>query len=180
MRFKTKLVTAAMIVAVIIATTVAVTAPAEDEKPEEMKAKNTTLAQKEIPAAVLTAFHKAYPKAKITGTDADADSTGTLYEIESADGGAKRTTVYTADGALIEVEDVIAMKDLPSEAQAEITKAYPDGEIKTIERATRGDAVTFEATIESGEMRAEMVFDKAGKLIWSDKKAEDEGEEEDD
>ena len=177
MQFKTKLVTAAMVVATIATMLLAVLVWAEDENPET---KNATLTKKDVPAAVLTAFHKAYPNAEIRGVDADTDSAGTVYELESADGGAKRTTVYTADGTLIEVEDVIAMKDLPSEAQTGIVKAYPDGEVKMIERATRGDTVTFEVTIESGETRAEMVFDKAGKIIRSDKIAEDEGEEEDD
>ncbi len=186
MRFKMKLIPTAILVATIAALTMAVTARAEDEKSEgkeAMEAKEAKMSQKDLPGAVLTAFQKAYPKAKINGVSTENDSTGkvTEFEIESAEGAAKRTIALAADGTILEVEEDITMKDLPQNAQEEIAKTYPKGEAKMIERVMKGDVITFEALIQSGETSAEMVFDKTGKVIKSEKKAEDEeGDEEED
>jgi len=174
MQFKLKFVSIGLLVAVVAASSVAVIVRANDEDAE---GKETKLAQKDLPANVLTAFQKAYPKAEIKGVDKEVDSSGIVYEIESVEGTAKRTTVFTSAGILSEVEEVITMKDLPQTAQQSLKANYPEGEAVAIERVTRGDTVTFEVLMESDEAQTELVFDQDGKTIKTEMKAEDEDDE---
>ena len=164
---------------VVLATTLAALSlgamlRAEDEDAEESDARMT---RADLPAAIMAAFEQAYPKAEITGVDKDTDSTGIVYEIESKDSGTQRTVVYTGAGALLEIEEAIALTDLPKAAQQHLKSDYPKAEITAIERATRGDAVTYEVLLESGEDRTEIVFDHAGQTMTVENNIKDEDEE---
>jgi hypothetical protein len=178
-----KLVPVLILVATIALLSMAATARAEDEKLEEIGTREATMTQKDLPAAVLTAFQKSYPKAEISGVSEETDSTTTLFEIESVEGTAKRTIIFTADGKLSAVEEVIATKDLPQAAQQGLATKYPKAEIMMAERVTTEGIVTYEALIATGNDVTEIVFDHTGNTISTEtvsSEENEEGEDEDD
>lgn len=164
------LVSAAIIAALLIST-----ALCDGKKIASGKEQKFT--KKDLPASVLTAFETAYPKAAIKEVCKETDSSATIYEIESTDGGMKRTVSYWADGKIEEIEDAVSLKDLPQAAQQSIAKNYPKGEVENVEKVTKKDVVTFEALVVNGEERIEVVFDSSGKLVKSEKKAANEDEQ---
>lgn len=174
MQTKLKFISFAVLATAFVALSVAAMLRAEVEDSEDANAKMT---RADLPAAVLAAFQQAYPKADIAGVDKDTDSTGVVYEIESTEHGTNRTVVYTGAGALLEVEEAIALADLPPAAQKYMKAEYPKSEVAAAERATRGDAVTYEVLLESGENRTEIVFDKAGQTVSVENSVADEDEE---
>jgi hypothetical protein len=53
---------------------------------------------KDLPAAVIAAFQRTYPKATITGIATEMENGKTLYEVESKDGTINRDLRFTDTG----------------------------------------------------------------------------------
>ena len=130
---------------------------------------------KELPAEVLSAFSKAYPKAKIKGLSREEENGKTYYEIESLDGKTARDISYLADGTVAETEETVATGALPAEVKAAVNKEYPKGKIIKAEKVTRESVVEYEFQITVGKEKHELVVDPSGKVV----KHEKEGKEED-
>jgi hypothetical protein len=146
-----------------------------EKKPEQ--AKEQKLAKEKVPAAVMTAFRKAYPKADIKGAEQETEDSVTFIEIESTDGSVKRSVKYTMDGKVVEVEEQIEAKTLPEAARQTIAKEYPKGTVEKAERITQGDKIHYEAIVGVGEVRTELVFDVSGKTIETEVDKGDQDQE---
>ena len=136
---------------------------------EKESGKEHRLTKKDLPAAVISAFQKQYPNAKIKGVSSEVEDSTAYYEIESVDSTSRRTVLYTSDGKLTEIEEVVSSKQLPDSARAEIAKTYPKGKVEAAEKVTKGDKTTYEVKIENGKENIEAVFDSNGKLINAEK-----------
>lgn len=133
----------------------------EKEKDEEGTEQSIT--RKEMPAAVLAAFAKSYPKAKIIGYSKEVDEGKTVYEIESTEGATHRDVTYAADGTLVSVEESMDLSAMPAAVQQAVNKKFPGGKITKSEKVTKGTAVAFEFEIEFKGKTVEVVFDATGK-----------------
>ncbi len=137
-------------------------ATAADKKEADEEKKLTT---KDLPAVVLSAFEKSYPKATIKGVGSETEGGVTYFEIESVDSTLKRDLLYTPDGKAVEIEETVGLKDLPEAARQTIAKDYPKREMKKAEKAMRDAAVTYDVTIGEGKDKVEVTFDAAGKVL---------------
>jgi hypothetical protein len=129
-----------------------------DEAGHEM-----AVARRDVPAAVLAAFAKAYPNAKIIGYSKETDEGQTVYEIESTEGTIHRDVTYAADGALVSVEETMDLAAMPVAVQQAVNKKFPGGKIAKSEKVTKGARVAYEFEIEFKGKIVEIVFDAAGK-----------------
>ncbi len=127
------------------------------------------------PEAVLTAFHKAYPAAVIGDISKETKGDQTYFEIESVDGKTRRDLLYFPDGKVFEIEEAIAVKDLPNSITKTIKDKYPDGEIHKAEKITRGDIAEYEVLVENGENNLEILLDSKG-VIKSQASTSDDDE----
>jgi hypothetical protein len=151
--------------------------PVAQEKKGEAGEKK--IAKKNLPAPVMAAFQKAYPKATIKGASTEAEEGKTYYEIESLDGKVKRDLLYLADGTVAEIEETVAPADLPPPVKAAVTDKYPKGKISKAEMVTRGAVVAYDVVVKSGKTTVEMSIDPAGKVLKEKKAAvKKEGKEE--
>jgi hypothetical protein len=147
-------------------------------------AQEKKIEKKDLPAPVLTAFQKAYPKATIKGASTEVENGKTYYEIESLDGTVKRDLLYLADGTITEIEESIALSDLPAPVKAALDKKYPKAKISKSEKVTKGAVVAYEVVVISGKTTVEASFDPSGKLLKESKSSgkkegkEEEGEKE--
>jgi len=173
MKFRPQLIKIVVSVA-FIAVLLASSAPCTDK--EKTSDREQMVAKNDLPAAILAAFEKSYPKAIINEIGRETKDSTTTYEIESLDGNVKRTVAYTADAKVTEIEEVIAVKELPEVARQAISKTYPKGKLQEIEKVTRGDVTTFEVLVVTGNNHTELIFDSTGTLIKSEKKAANEDE----
>lgn len=130
----------------------------------------------EAPPAVLTAFHKAYPRAEIKNIGTESKDGTTYYEVESVDSVTRRDILYKEDGTAYEIEEGISGDDLPAAVKKSIDAKYPGGELKKAEKITRADTTQFEVLLENNEKGTEVVFDSSGKIL-SRKATADEDEE---
>jgi hypothetical protein len=135
-------------------------------------AQEKKITKKDLPPAVLAAFQKAYPKAEIKGVSEEKGKDGKMeYEVESVEGKTGRDVAYLADGKVIEVEETCVLPDAVRKA---IDQKYPKGKIEKAERIIKGTKVEYEAVVEVGEKKSEVVLDAAGKILKAEKMGEEE------
>jgi hypothetical protein len=151
-----------------------------------LHAQEKKISRKDVPPAVLAAFDKAYPRAKIRGTSTEVEKGTTYYEIESLDGTQARDILYLADGTAAEIEEVVAAGVLPAPVKAAVGKEFAKAKIAKAEKVTKGTAVTYELHLTLGAKKGSIVVDPSGKVLEKtplkvkEENAEKEGEEEDD
>ena len=131
----------------------------------QVRAQEIKIPQSKVPSAVLSAFAKSYPKARIRATAREREGTLTYYEIESSEGKAVRDLLYTEDGTLAEVEETIAADTLPEAVRGSISKEAPNATITRAERVTRKDALTYEIHLAVRGAKGSMLIDPSGKVL---------------
>ncbi len=138
---------------------------------KDAEGKEARLAKKDLPAPVIAAFTKSYPKAVIKEVGSEMDDSTKVFEIESVDSGVKRTLTYSPDGGILEIEEVTVLANLPAAVRSAITKDYAKGKIERVEKVTKGDSTTFEILVSLDKVRTEVVFDSEGKTLEVEKKS---------
>ena len=145
-------------------------AKAEGQKAEAKKEEAKKEAPKvELSEAAAKAVKEAFPNATIEKVEAEEEDGVKLFEVDLKDGEAEVDVSVAADGMIVEIEMVVALKDVPEAAAAAIKKAAEGGEIQKIEKSEvraevkkEGDAaklvklekakVTFEAKTTKGKV----------------------------
>ena len=121
-----------------------------------------------VPAAVLSAFEKSYPEATIRGFSREEEGGKTLYEVESLEGKTTRDIQYAPDGTVAEIEEGVAVNDLPAVVREAVKREYPKGKVVKAEKVTRESMVEYEVHLTAGKARHELVLDAAGKVVEKD------------
>jgi len=103
----------------------------------------------DLPPAVQKAVPGETKGAKIKGYSQETEKGKTFYEVETIFNGKSRDLLFDASGALVEVEEEIALDSIPPAAKAAIEKRAANGEVNKVESVTRGQSVSYEAEITS-------------------------------
>jgi hypothetical protein len=127
-------------------------------------AQESQVRRKDVPIAVLNAFKASYPGATIKGYAREKEDGKTFYEIESMEGATGRDVLYNPDGSVAEVEETIALNDLPAAIQEAIRSGHPRAVIVKAEKTVQGDTVSYEVIAKQGRKRFTMEFDANGNL----------------
>jgi hypothetical protein len=130
----------------------------------------TKINKKDLPAAVLHAFQREYPLAKITGAAREIEADVEYYEIESKEHGTKRDMLYRADGGLVSVEEVIRPHYLPAFVREAVMQQYPKGKIKSAEKITRAGLSSFEVVVRDGNRYYEVALTAYGRITETEEK----------
>ena len=128
-------------------------------------AQEVQVKKKQVPPAVLAAFKSAYPQATIRGFSREKENGKVYYEVESVEGETSRDVLYNPDGTVAEIEESIAVGDLPAAAPEALRAKYPGAVVTRAEKITRGDITEYEAHAKIGKKRVSMEFDASGKPL---------------
>jgi hypothetical protein len=150
------------------------------EKKSEKGNEEAKLTKGDLPAAVMTAFQKSYPKATIKGLSKEMEDSTQMYEVESLDGKTVRSILYKGDGSVYEIEEGIQVSSLPSVVKNSIMTAQPNCKIKRAEKITHGDVTQYEVKVVSGKEKSELVLDPTGKIVKTEKQSAKKGEGDED
>ena len=142
-----------------LASTLVAAAPTQEKK----------LSKKNIPAPVLAAFHKAYPKATVRAAAEEQKDGKTTYEIESMDGKTARDLQYLADGTVVEIEETIAISEIPEAVKTAVTGRYPKGKIIKAEKVTKGQDVSYDVEMRADKGKVSIDVDAHGKVLKEEK-----------
>jgi len=123
------------------------------------------LKKSDLPQAILTAFEKAYPTAKIIGCSKETQKDTVVYEIESKDSTISRDIAYDENGNVLSIEEVLPFSALPKAVQDSVINAFPKYKVVRCEKEVVGTTTKFELLLKSVLKRYDVVFDSDGKLI---------------
>ncbi|MGO4877495.1 PepSY-like domain-containing protein [Pedobacter psychrotolerans] len=115
---------------------------------------------KNVPAAVKTAFAKAYPKA----TDVDWEKKGADYKVDFDLGKTDHSATYAATGKIISFEKDIPNNQLPAAIAKSIKAKYPQGRIDDVDWISAGGKITYKVDIE-GTPDVNVWYSADGKFI---------------
>jgi hypothetical protein len=68
-----------------------------------------------------------------------------MYEVETLVNGKSRDLLLDGSGAVVEVEEEVAIDSIPTPARDAILKKAAGGKIKKVELLTKGTATSYEA-----------------------------------
>ena len=123
------------------------------------------IAKKDVPPEVLSAFEKKYPTANIKGFSMVKEEGKTFYEIESLDGTTSRDVLYTPDGTVAEIEEVIPPDELPKVVRDGLMKKHKKAIILRAESTMKEDRTTYEVLVKIGKKKREITVDAAGSVL---------------
>ncbi len=107
-----------------------------------------------VPAAVTTAFAKAYPSAKEVGWEKEKSGD---YEVGFDQGKEEMSVVYNSQGKMLEVETEMAVKDLPAAVQT----ALKGKKIKEAAKIVKEGKTYYEAEVGGKDL----MFTADGKMV---------------
>lgn len=116
-----------------------------------------------LPAAVKSAFDKAYPGATISSVTPERDSNRTLFRVDSLHQGRKRIVLYDPSGAAIEVAEQVEERDLPKPVAAAM-HSHPRAIYVSGMKVTRGGGVEYRLTVR-GTRKTAMVAKPDGTVV---------------
>ena len=132
--------------------------------PAAISAKETAIKKADVPAPVIAAFEKAYPKATAKGFTREDENGKACYEVELVEGSVPRDILYSADGAVLEMEEGLQLNEVPDVVVRAVMAKYPKGVIKRAERLTKGETTTFELVVGLGRSRVEVKVNPNGTI----------------
>jgi uncharacterized membrane protein YkoI len=146
----------------------AITFAQNSEKPVKMK---------DLPEAVRKTVQELSKGATLRGLAKEVEDGKTFYEAELKVKGHNKDVLIDPSGAVIEIEEQVALASLPAEVKATILKTASKGKITAIESITRNNALeAYEAHVTRAGKRFEIKVGPDGNLITTDKEQEEREE----
>jgi light-regulated signal transduction histidine kinase (bacteriophytochrome) len=113
---------------------------------------------KDVPEAVMTAFQKEFPAAKIAKWDREENNFEASFDNNKLD----QSVVFDAEGNVLEVEVEIKISEMPQAAKDYIASNFPGKKIKEVAKITDAQkTVTYEVEVNG----MDVIFSEQGKFI---------------
>jgi hypothetical protein len=135
-------------------------------KPAAAEEKDEIVALAAVPKVVKDTLSQ-YAKDSEVKKVSKGDNDGTIvYEFDIEQGSRKFEVSITPKGAFFGSEETIQLADVPEAARATFEKRAQGGKIISVEKAVDKNKMTnYEAVIEKGGKKTEVVVDPSGKVI---------------
>jgi len=139
----------------------------------QANAEEKTLSKHQVPKAVTEAFEKDHPDAKGVKFEKEMFEGKQGYEAEYKENDKEYESLYAADGALLQKEEAIDVKDLPEAVAHAVSKVHPHAKIKEAEKLMSPDGTLtgYEVEIKNkGKGREiELQLDTNGKILKTER-----------
>ena len=129
-------------------------------------AQEKKITRAQLPAAVEKTVARESQGATIKGFATEIENGKRLYELELTVDGHSKDISMDKNGAIVEIEEEVAMDSLPAAVQAGLRKAAGAGTIGKIESLTkRGKLVAYEGHVKTGAKRSEIQVGPNGEKL---------------
>lgn len=147
-----------------------------------LRADEEKIPLQDVPRAVLDAVKTRFPNGEIKSAEKEVEDGQTSYEIALRDGGHAIDVALSANGAIVEIEKEIAVKDVPKPVASAVAAKYPGATIRKAEEivAYKGgkEEKSYEVVVaESGKKSVEVKLSADGKIVKHEEDDEDEGDD---
>ena len=128
------------------------------------RAAETSVKSGDVPPAVTAALAKTFPHARVSHWSKETEHGQTTYEASVAEGPSKRDAVFAEDGSLLDIEQAIAIADLPAQVNHAVAVSYPHASIRKAEKILHGSEVRYEVDLAHAS-RHELLISSNGKIL---------------
>jgi hypothetical protein len=132
-----------------------------------------------VPAAVLEAVARKYPKARMVAFEQAEDAGKVLYEVGIEMGNTKMDVELAADGRIAVEETVIPRSALPAAVTAGLAASkYKGWKVQRVEKVIKEEkteAPLYELVVQSKTRKFEVVFDQAGAITEEEDRSGSKG-----
>lgn len=120
-------------------------------------AQEKKIQRSDLPPAVEHTVAAQSQGATIRGFSLEKERGQNYYEVEMTLSGHSRDVLMDKDGAIVEVEEEVALDSLPAEAKEGLHRKAGSGKIIKVERLSRQDKlVAYEAVVEARGKKKEI------------------------
>ena len=120
----------------------------------------------DLPAAVEKTVAAQSAGATVKGFSKEKEKGQTYYEAEMIVNGHSKDILIDANGAIVEVEEEVAMDALPAEVKAGLQAKAGEGKLVKVETITKKDKlVAYEAQVTKGSKKSEVQVGPDGKPL---------------
>lgn len=132
---------------------------------------------KDLPKAVQKTVEEQSQGATVSGLSKEVEHGKTYYEVELKVKGHGKDILIDAAGAIVEVEEEVAMASLPQAVKTAIEAKAGKGKIVKVESITKNNAlVAYEAQVNTAGKKSEIKVGPDGKSMDNENE-EDEAKE---
>src|SRR5437868_9730834 len=129
-----------------------------------VSAQEKKIKRADLPPAVEKTAAEVSKGATIKGFSKETENGKTTYEVEMVVNGHTKDVEVDASGAVLEIEEEVAMDSLPANVKAGLTAKAAGGKILKVESLTKnGKLVAYEAKVETAGKRSEVQVGPDGK-----------------
>jgi len=122
--------------------------------------------RKNLPAAVARTVDAQSKGATIRGYSEEEENGQTFYEVELRVNGHTRDVLIDSNGAVVEVEEQVALASLPAAVRDGLKAGARGGKIGVVESVTKGgQIVAYEAHVTSNGKKSEVKVGPDGKPL---------------
>lgn len=140
--------------------------PAVRQEAKEKGDGERSVKMKDLPAAVQQTVREQSRGAKIRGLSVETENGVTNYEVELKVNGHSRDVLIDPSGAVVSVEEQVALASLPEAARTAIERNAGGGRVVIVESISKGGAVeAYEAHVKRGRKTVEIKVGPDGQLL---------------
>lgn len=121
------------------------------------------IAIRSAPAAVQATVKQETATATLVGLSKEVENGKTLFELETRKGGHSRDLMIAEDGAIVSVEEEVALDSVPPEVKAALVRKAAGGRISKVEAVTENGTTGYEAAMVVHGKKLEFSVDAQGK-----------------
>jgi uncharacterized protein YuzE len=143
---------------------------ATPQEPAEKKLKKT-----EVPAPVLDAVTRKYPKAQLKNFGEELEDGKKIFEVELTSGKDQVSIDVSPEGKILAEETVIAPAALPAPIKAALQaskyKGWKIAKAESVIHDEKPDSLEYEVVVQTKKEKFEVVLDRAGKITKEEAKS---------
>jgi len=120
----------------------------------------------DLPPAVQQTVKEQTKNATRVGLSKEVEKGKTVFELETKKpNGQTRDLIIDAGGAVLSVEEEMALDTIPALVKAAIEKSAAGGKISRVEMVTEGKEVSYEAALQKNGKKSSVTVKADGTLV---------------
>jgi uncharacterized membrane protein YkoI len=129
-----------------------------------LRASERRVQMKDLPPAVRQTVLEKTKGLTILKVEEEVTNGQTFYEVETEVNGESRDIKIDSSGAVVEMEQEIALDAVPEAARTAIEREAGDATIERVESVTDDGVTVYEVTLKKDGKKSEIVVTSEGKL----------------
>lgn len=128
-------------------------------------AQEQKVALKDLPPAVRATVQEQSKGAQIGELVKEIADGKTLYRVELKSGGREKEILIDADGKVVEIEEEIALKDLPPPVQTTVREQSKGAQIRGFTKEIENEKTFYEVELRVSGRTKDVLMDADGKVV---------------